>query len=199
MEEIQDGNQQLANVNVELLIPNLTPILNINPTHGTITTYRTFQNKDTLEIGLANATDTKAIKHSKKDISDSPVKEEYPQSKPTPPPPAAVLPAEAMPHNPYGSNILLLPIVCFSFVVISVLGVGSARGLYKRWKNPAQSSVRPRSRTGRIDSRRSSASRRSQDCNQSSDSRSSRSSRNSKRRVRMKERDMERRGCPSLR
>ena len=72
--------------------------------------------------------------------------------------------------------------------MIAVIGVGSVRGLYNRWKNPAPPPVRPRSRTGTIDSRRSSASRRSQDSNQSSDSRSSR---DSKRRVRMKEREME--------
>ena len=108
-----------------------------------------------------------------------------------PPTPTPFLPADAKSHNPDGSSILLLPIVCFSCVVIAVLGVGSGRGLYNRWKNPAPPPAIPRSRTGTIDSRRSSASRRSQDSNQSSDSRSSRSSRNSKRRVRMKEIEME--------
>ena len=99
----------------------------------------------------------------------------------------------SLPLSPHkDDNLLLLTILLFSALVLAVIGVGSVRGLYTRWRNPKPTPARPRSRTGTIDSRRSSGSRRSQDSNQSKDSRGSRSSKSSRRKVKMREKQLER-------
>ena len=88
------------------------------------------------------------------------------------------------------SQILLVSMSAFSVAVFAVITAGCSLGLYRKYKYPdLGSGSRPTSRTGTIDSRRSSGSRRSVESSESR--RSQRSQRSQRRRQREREKERE--------
>ena len=152
-QDMVDNEQSTSAKNtVDLEIAKQIPFLRIAPPVTTIPT-------TIAPATTTSPTSMPALKVSQKDKSDNPEEEELLKHNPP------TLAPEPPNPNEASSDILLLPILCFSAAVLLVIGVGSVRGLYSRWKNPKPPPRRPRSRTGTIDSRRSSGSRRSHDSN----------------------------------
>ena len=63
-----------------------------------------------------------------------------------------------VPQDRTSSNVLLVTMSAFSLVVFALITAGCSLGLYRKYKHPELGGSRPPSRTGTLDSRRSSGS-----------------------------------------
>lgn len=87
---------------------------------------------------------------------------------------ASTTPRPALHSDNDGLSPILASTVCFSIAVVLGISVGAGRGLYRKCKDePQDRGSRPVSRTGTLDSRRSSGSRISRDSERSRSSRES--------------------------